>query len=95
MFVRNLPFSVTEDQLYKFLRPYGKMHFVKLVIDKETEEPKGTAFVKFRDAAVASKLMNYSRDYEQSLGAKATRRFEEDPTINLEIEGRIIKIFPA
>lgn len=71
------------------------MHFVKLVIDKETEEPKGTAFVKFRDAAVASKLMNYSRDYEQSLGAKATRRFEEDPTINLEIEGRIIKVFPA
>lgn len=83
MFIRNLPFSVTEEQLFKFLRPYGKMQFVKLVIDKETEEPKGTAFVKFREAEVASRLMNYSRDYEQSLSGRSTKKFEQDPTINL------------
>lgn len=52
------------------MRPYGKIHFVKLVIDKETEEPKGTAFVKFREAEVAQRLIHYSRDYEQSLSAK-------------------------
>lgn len=95
IFIRNLPLTVTEDELYRFCRKYGKIKFAKVVVDRETEEPKGTAFVKFRESAPAQMLINYSRDYEQTMNSQVFKKFEMDANINLEIEGRIVKIFPA
>lgn len=55
---------------------------------------KGTAFIKFHDETVAQKLIEYSRGYELYLQKKAYG-FKPDPTINLEMDGMLVKIFPV
>ena len=63
-------------------------------MDKETKTSKGTAFIKFADADIANKLIEYSRSYEMFLLGKYPQ-FNIDPKITLEIEGTIVKIFPV
>lgn len=70
------------------------MKWAKIVIDKETKVSKGTAFVKFRDAENAKKLIEYSLSYELFLTGK-NDQFKRDPLIDLELDGTIIKIFPV
>ena len=57
IFIRNVPISLTEQDLFKHFKKYGKMQFVKVVMNKETNTSKGTAFIKFREASVAEKLI--------------------------------------
>lgn len=49
MFLRNLPVSTTEDDLFKHFNKQGKIKFVKICKNKETNLSKGTAFIKFYD----------------------------------------------
>ena len=58
------------------------MDFVKIVMNKETNTSKGTAFIKFKDPEVASKLIEYSRSYEMYM-LKKLPKFQVDPSINL------------
>ncbi|RMZ76392.1 hypothetical protein DV737_g4865, partial [Chaetothyriales sp. CBS 132003] len=57
LFVRNLPFSTTENDLSTLFSPYGKIEEVHVVKDKRTAASKGTAFVQFFHAADASKAL--------------------------------------
>ena len=77
-----MPISVTEELLLKKFRKYGKVVFAKIVMNRETNTSKGTAFVKYHDAAVAEKLIEYSRGYEMYM-LKKNPRFKVDPTIHL------------
>ena len=70
------------------------MAFVKIVMNKETNMSKGTAFIKFHDQSVAERLIEYSKQYELNLQKKAYK-FKPDPTINLEVDGTLLKIFPV
>lgn len=47
IFIRNLPISVTQDQLRDFFAKLGKVRWARVVIDRQTNTPKGTAFVRF------------------------------------------------
>jgi RNA recognition motif-containing protein len=53
IFIRNIPYEADEKSLKKFMKGFGEILVCKLVINKDTEEHKGTAFVKFKDAQVA------------------------------------------
>lgn len=81
--------------MYNFAKRFGKIKFAKVVIDPETKECRGSAFVKFIDSEPAQRLIEYSRQYEQSQVPNSKVHFREDPEINLDLQGRIIKIFPA
>lgn len=48
LFLRNLDFGVTEDDLKSFFEAYGQLHYSLLCKDHLTEHPKGTGFVKFK-----------------------------------------------
>lgn len=49
MFLRNLSFDSEEQDLRDLMQEnFGAVLFARLVRDKETELPRGTAFVKFR-----------------------------------------------
>lgn len=85
---------MTEDKLFKYFRKYGKLHFAKVVMDKEKNTPKGTAFVKFYDSETAQRLIEYSRSYELFL-LKKHFNFTPNPSINLELDGTIVKLFPV
>ncbi|XVE88498.1 hypothetical protein DITRI_Ditri19aG0074000 [Diplodiscus trichospermus] len=48
LFVRNLPYTATEDELTEFFSKFGDVSQVHLVIDKETKRSKGIAYVLYK-----------------------------------------------
>ena len=50
IYVGNLPYSVTRDQLADLFSPFGEVADVHVVIDRQTGRPKGFAFVEMDDA---------------------------------------------
>lgn len=53
VFVGNLSFNTTEEQLKALFSEVGAVTNVRVVLDKETQRSKGFAFVEFSDAATA------------------------------------------
>lgn len=54
LFVRNLPFSASEDDLYKLFKKHGDISEVHIPIDRETKKPRGMAYVTFMLPEVAA-----------------------------------------
>jgi RNA recognition motif-containing protein len=50
IYVGNLPFSVTTDQLSQIFSPFGEVADIHLVTDRQTGRPKGFGFVEMDDA---------------------------------------------
>ena len=53
LYVGNLPFSSTEDELRKLFEAHGAVESVNLIMDRETGRPRGFAFVEMADASGA------------------------------------------
>lgn len=60
IYVGNLPFSATEDELRGLFERHGKVESVKLVNDRETGRPRGFGFVDMpaNEAQSAIQQMN-------------------------------------
>jgi len=56
IYVGNLPFSATEEDLRELFSAYGTVHVVKLVTDRETGKPRGFGFVDMDDASAVSAI---------------------------------------
>jgi RNA recognition motif-containing protein len=56
LYVGNLPFSVTENQLRELFSQHGTVHSAQLVMDRDTGQPRGFGFVEMdgADAAIAA-----------------------------------------
>jgi RNA recognition motif-containing protein len=50
IYVGNLPFTATEDEVRALFSPFGDVPTVKIVSDRETGRPRGFAFVEMADA---------------------------------------------
>jgi RNA recognition motif-containing protein len=50
IYVGNLPYSVTSDQLAQLFSPFGEVADVNVITDRQTGRPKGFAFVEMDDA---------------------------------------------
>jgi RNA recognition motif-containing protein len=46
LYVGNLSFGVTEDQLRELFAPYGSVQLVQLITDRDTGRSKGFGFVE-------------------------------------------------
>jgi RNA recognition motif-containing protein len=53
LFVGNLPYDTTEEDLRQFFSPVGSLSTVIIPTDRETGKPRGFAFVEFSDPAQA------------------------------------------
>jgi RNA recognition motif-containing protein len=49
LYVGNMSFSTTEDQLREAFSQYGTVTKVQLIMDRETGRPRGFAFVEMSD----------------------------------------------
>ncbi|HET6568738.1 MAG TPA: RNA-binding protein [Rhodothermales bacterium] len=55
IFVGNLPFRATEEEVRQLFTQYGTVHSVNLISDRETGRPRGFGFVEMdTDAAEAA-----------------------------------------
>ncbi len=50
MYVGNLPFNVTEDQLRQTFAQYGTVESVAVITDRATGQPRGFGFVEMSEA---------------------------------------------
>lgn len=56
VYVGNLPYAATADEIKELFEQYGKVQGVKLVIDREMNRPKGFGFVQMEDAGAAAAI---------------------------------------
>ena len=55
IFIGNLPFTATQDEVRELFSPHGTVHEVKLINDRETGRPRGFGFVEMdADGATAA-----------------------------------------
>lgn len=57
VFVRNLPFDTTRNDIFQLLRKFGHIESIYPVMDKDTGVFKGTAFCSFRDSDAANRAL--------------------------------------
>ncbi|WP_116303513.1 RNA-binding protein [Alkalilimnicola ehrlichii] len=50
IYVGNLPFTATEDEVRGLFEAYGAVSSVKLISDRETGRPRGFGFVEMDDS---------------------------------------------
>lgn len=53
VYIGNLPYSATDDQLAQLFAPYGEVTEVTIPIDRDTGRAKGFGFVQMSDDAAA------------------------------------------
>ena len=56
IYVGNLPYSATEEDIRNLFIPYGIVHTVKLVSDRETGRPRGFGFVEMEDSTAINAI---------------------------------------
>jgi len=52
IYVGNLPFSATEDEIRELFAQHGTVQSVKLISDRDTGRPRGFGFTAVEDADV-------------------------------------------
>ena len=53
LFVGNLAFAATEDELQDIFAQHGELEEVKIILDRETGRSRGFAFVTYTDSQAA------------------------------------------
>src|SRR3990167_10052371 len=57
LFVGGVPPQITEERLQAHFKKYGRVHKVKIVVDKKTRESKGYAYITVADARVMPSIL--------------------------------------
>jgi len=58
LYIGNLPFTATEDELRQLFGQHGTVHSVALINDRETGRPRGFGFVEMPKADAARAIQN-------------------------------------
>lgn len=89
IYVGNLSFKASEDEIRALFSAHGNVHSVKVVMDRETGRPRGFAFVEMdqSDAEAAIRdldgkefigrplRVNMAQERERSAGPRGPKRF--------------------
>jgi RNA recognition motif-containing protein len=65
IYVGNLPYSASEEDITELFEEYGKVHSVKLIKDRETNRLKGFGFVEMEQNG-GMQAIEELNDYEYS-----------------------------
>lgn len=89
IYVGNLSFKASEDEIRSLFAAHGNVHSVKVVMDRETGRPRGFAFVEMDAADAESAIrdldgkdfigrplrVNMAQERERSSGPRPAKRF--------------------
>ncbi|MDP6418228.1 MAG: RNA-binding protein [Candidatus Krumholzibacteria bacterium] len=56
LYVGNLPFTATEDEVRDLFSQHGAVHSVALINDRDTGRPRGFGFVEMDDEAATAAM---------------------------------------
>ena len=56
IYVGNLPFGATEEEVQELFAAHGTVESVRLMVDRETGRPRGFGFVDMADADAAKAI---------------------------------------
>jgi RNA recognition motif-containing protein len=70
LYVGNLPFSATEDEVRTLFSEYGTVDTVELLMDRETGRPRGFGFVQMNESDVAKAISGLDG---KDMGGRALR----------------------
>jgi len=93
IFIRNLGFNVTFEDLEKLLEPFGELEDVHLVRDRESGQSRGFGFARFKTVTSAQQAMDaldgsvYQGRLLHIMPSEADR-YELDQRSSLETEGK-------
>uniref|UniRef100_A0A0W0FWT2 RRM domain-containing protein n=1 Tax=Moniliophthora roreri TaxID=221103 RepID=A0A0W0FWT2_MONRR len=74
LFVRNVPFIATEDELRTLFRSFGPLRYARITIDPETGRSRGTGFACFWNKEDADKAIEQSELLKmETVGSKETQ----------------------
>ena len=104
IFIRNLPFTTTDEQLKAHFEQFGRVRYARVVVDRATDRPAGTGFVCFvsEDDSKACLRGAPRPQPAPSAGAEAPKKHQSilqdeaaDPEGRYTIEGRILQVSQA
>jgi RNA recognition motif-containing protein len=78
IYLGNLPFSATEDQIRDLIGQHGTVHSVALINDRETGRPRGFGFVEVDDEAL-NNVIQALDGYEMDGRALRVNEAQERP----------------
>lgn len=82
IFVGNLPYACTEQELIDMFSPYGTVDKASIIIDRETGRSKGFGFVEMSDDTQAQKAIEALNNFDlkgRKLAVNEARPREERP----------------
>ncbi|HVO32783.1 MAG TPA: RNA-binding protein [Elusimicrobiota bacterium] len=85
LYVGNLPFDLSEDQLHELFSAHGQVANTKLITDFNTGRSRGFGFVEMRteeDAQAAIEKMNKAKVGEREIVVNEARPRPERPSGN-------------
>ncbi|KLJ13584.1 hypothetical protein EMPG_11477 [Blastomyces silverae] len=104
VFIRNLPFSATDETLYEHFVQFGPLRYARVVVDPATDRPRGTAFVCFwknedaisclRDAPKRTDLPRAEESKARISTIKHSVLEDEnkDPSGKYTMDGRVLQL---
>lgn len=109
VFIRNLPFTCTDEALYEHFMQFGRLQYARVVVDPETERSRGTAFVCFRNVEDAMSCVREApkqtdtAPQEKGKGNKGSIAIKHsvlqnenaDPTGRYTLDGRVLQVARA
>ena len=73
LYVGNLPFSVTSDNLQALFAQHGEVHSVNLITDRDTGRPRGFGFIEMENAQAAIDALNGQEFEGRALNVNVAR----------------------
>jgi RNA recognition motif-containing protein len=70
IYVGNLPFTATEDEINEMFGQHGTVHSVNLINDRETGRPRGFGFIEVDDGDLSAMIQNLDG---KELGGRALK----------------------
>ena len=58
IYVGNLPFTSSEDEIQDLFAQHGAVHSVKLITDRDTGRPRGFGFVEMANSSEAKEAID-------------------------------------